>query len=226
MASYGVFLALCGFEYDGPQSHLGFAPRITPEDFRAAFTTAEGWGTYCQKSDAQEFRAEISVRWGQLKLKNAGLADGRGREAQDGQSHARGERGSRRNPASRTGASRSRFAKPSWPARGRASTWKSPPRSRRHPCLRDGQAGSLSHVGRPFQAVASARKGRRTTKTTIIRSTPCLHHCLALALAWDNVPFQNRFRGLYREVLQDGGTRHPVRQRRLLVSGAGRRRRI
>ena len=36
---------LCGFEYHGPNGHLGFAPRITREDFRAAFTAAEGWGT-------------------------------------------------------------------------------------------------------------------------------------------------------------------------------------
>ena len=33
MASYGVFLALCGFEYNGPAGHLGFAPRIAPDDF-------------------------------------------------------------------------------------------------------------------------------------------------------------------------------------------------
>ena len=38
MASYGVYLAACGYEYHGPQGHLGFAPRLTPEDFRAAFT--------------------------------------------------------------------------------------------------------------------------------------------------------------------------------------------
>ena len=44
MASYGVFLAACGFEYHGPKGHLGFAPRLTPEDFRAAFTTAGGLG--------------------------------------------------------------------------------------------------------------------------------------------------------------------------------------
>ena len=51
MASYGVFLAACGYEYHGPKGHLAFAPRLTPEDFRAAFTTAEGWGTFSQKRD-------------------------------------------------------------------------------------------------------------------------------------------------------------------------------
>jgi hypothetical protein len=49
MAAYGVFLALCGFEYDGPAGILGFAPRLGAEEFRAAFTGAEGWGTIAQK---------------------------------------------------------------------------------------------------------------------------------------------------------------------------------
>jgi len=42
MASYGVFLAACGFSYHGPQERLGFAPRLTPAEFKVAFTTAEG----------------------------------------------------------------------------------------------------------------------------------------------------------------------------------------
>ena len=73
MASYGVFLALCGFEYDGPHGRLGFAPRITPQDFKAAFTVAEGWGTYSQNCTAQGSRFEIAVRWGQLSVKTLAL---------------------------------------------------------------------------------------------------------------------------------------------------------
>ncbi|MFD1049598.1 hypothetical protein ACFQ1S_30760, partial [Kibdelosporangium lantanae] len=38
MMGYGVYLAACGYEHHGPRGHLGFAPRIRPEDFRAAFT--------------------------------------------------------------------------------------------------------------------------------------------------------------------------------------------
>jgi non-lysosomal glucosylceramidase len=73
MASYGVFLAACGFEYDGPKARLGFAPRLTPENFRAAFTAAEGWGTYAQKVEGRKRQAEIILKWGQLKLRTLAL---------------------------------------------------------------------------------------------------------------------------------------------------------
>jgi hypothetical protein len=69
MMSYGVFLAACGFEYHGPKAHLGFAPRITPENFRAPFTTAEGWGTFSQKRDAATQYQSIDIKWGKLRVR-------------------------------------------------------------------------------------------------------------------------------------------------------------
>ena len=69
MASHGVFLGLCGLEYHGPKAHLGFAPRITPEDFRAAFTAAEGWGTLCQTRRDGEQVNRIEVKWGEVRIK-------------------------------------------------------------------------------------------------------------------------------------------------------------
>ena len=66
MASHGVFLAACGYEHHGPKGHLGFAPRLTPADFRAPFTAAEGWGTYAPDNPARTARrhdpAEIRPR--------------------------------------------------------------------------------------------------------------------------------------------------------------------
>src|SRR6185312_8452174 len=70
MASYGVFLAACGFEYHGPQAHIGFAPRLSPENFKCAFTSAEGWGSFSQIKSAGKWNAKISVRWGKLRVKN------------------------------------------------------------------------------------------------------------------------------------------------------------
>lgn len=74
MASYGVYLAACGCEYHGPNGRLGFAPRLAPEDFRAAFTTAEGWGAFSQKREATALRARVELRWGRMHLKTLALA--------------------------------------------------------------------------------------------------------------------------------------------------------
>jgi uncharacterized protein (DUF608 family) len=73
-ASYGVFLAACGFEYNGPAGHIGFAPKITPEDFKAPFTTSEGWGSFSQKAAGGNLTAEIAVKWGKLRLRSISLA--------------------------------------------------------------------------------------------------------------------------------------------------------
>ena len=74
MASYGVYLAACGFENHGPKQHIGFAPRLTPENFKCAFTSAEGWGSFSQKAENGKQKVEIAVRWGNLRLKTIALA--------------------------------------------------------------------------------------------------------------------------------------------------------
>lgn len=68
LASWGVLLGLAGFEYDGSRRHIGFAPRITPEQFRAVFTAAEGWGTYQQRRENDRQLHCLDVKWGQLKV--------------------------------------------------------------------------------------------------------------------------------------------------------------
>jgi uncharacterized protein (DUF608 family) len=69
MASYGVFLAACGYEYHGPKGQLGFAPRLSPENFKAAFTGAEGWGSFTQRREGSTQREVIEVKLGRLRLK-------------------------------------------------------------------------------------------------------------------------------------------------------------
>ncbi len=70
LASWGVYLALAGFEYHGPKGHLGFAPKVTPEQFKAAFTTAEGWGTFEQARRGKHQTERIELLWGKLRLKS------------------------------------------------------------------------------------------------------------------------------------------------------------
>jgi uncharacterized protein (DUF608 family) len=80
MASYGVFLAACGYESHGPRGDLAFRPRLGAEDFRAAFTTAEGWGTYAQRIEEGKLSATLALRWGQLRLRTLRLALPKGTE--------------------------------------------------------------------------------------------------------------------------------------------------
>lgn len=71
MASYGTFINACGFEYHGPKKHIGFNPKLNPDDFNAAFTSAEGWGTFRQKFDGDKQQYAITLAFGKLNLKSA-----------------------------------------------------------------------------------------------------------------------------------------------------------
>jgi hypothetical protein len=70
MASYASFISVCGFEYNGPQHRIGFAPRVNADDFKTAFTAAEGWGSYSQQYRDNFVTAIIEVRWGSLDLRS------------------------------------------------------------------------------------------------------------------------------------------------------------
>jgi non-lysosomal glucosylceramidase len=81
MASWGVFTALSGFQYHGPLGRIGFAPRVTPDDFRSAFTTAEGWGTFSQKISDRKQTNNLALAWGKLALREIVLEVGAGNQA-------------------------------------------------------------------------------------------------------------------------------------------------
>ena len=57
---------------------MGFAPNLSPENFKCAFTSAEGWGTFWQKRGAGSAECGLQVRWGQLRLKTMSLAVAQG----------------------------------------------------------------------------------------------------------------------------------------------------
>jgi len=91
MASYGTFLAACGWESHGPKGHIGFAPRLTPDRFRAPFTSAEGWGTIAQDRDAASQTASVTIRYGRLRLRTLALAVPENRSPQSVRARLRGQ---------------------------------------------------------------------------------------------------------------------------------------
>jgi non-lysosomal glucosylceramidase len=68
MASYGAFIAACGYEYHGPKGYLAFEPRINPQNFKAAFTAAEGWGSFSQKISPRKQTERVELKYGTLRL--------------------------------------------------------------------------------------------------------------------------------------------------------------
>jgi hypothetical protein len=73
MASYGSFVSACGFEHHGPLGTIGFAPKLSPDDFRCAFIAATGWGQFRQTRTHDAHRATIEIRWGQVGLTSVAL---------------------------------------------------------------------------------------------------------------------------------------------------------
>lgn len=81
MASYGTFITACGFEYNGPNGYIAFAPKIHPENFKTPFTAAEGWGTFEQQQNQQKLLAKIHIKKGTLSLQKISLQSAEGVKA-------------------------------------------------------------------------------------------------------------------------------------------------
>lgn len=73
MASYGAFIAVCGFTYNGPKGQIGFAPKLTPDNFSAAFTAAESWGTIKQIRTPNTQTNQLKVAFGNLRIQEIAL---------------------------------------------------------------------------------------------------------------------------------------------------------
>ncbi len=70
MSAFGTYISACGYEYHGPKGYLAFSPRLTPENFKAAFTAAQGWGTLEQTRDDRTQTQRIAMKWGELSLRS------------------------------------------------------------------------------------------------------------------------------------------------------------
>ncbi len=73
LSSYSAFMAICGYRYDGPAGKLGFGPKMQQENFRAAFTTAEGWGSFSQTVADGVQAASVEIVYGRLTLNECAL---------------------------------------------------------------------------------------------------------------------------------------------------------
>jgi hypothetical protein len=68
MASYGTFISACGFDYDGPNGYIKFAPKLNAEKCKIPFTSATAWGSYEQLQSGKTFSAILKVKFGNLFL--------------------------------------------------------------------------------------------------------------------------------------------------------------
>ncbi len=68
MASYGVYNAVCGYDHHGPKRMLSFNPKINPENFKAAFIVAEGWGSFSQKRGNGSQINLLEIKYGNLRI--------------------------------------------------------------------------------------------------------------------------------------------------------------
>jgi MYXO-CTERM domain-containing protein len=73
MASWGALLAVSGYEYDGPAGHIGFAPKLRPDDFRSFFSAAQGWGTIAQARTSTGQTDEVALSYGSLRVTRIAL---------------------------------------------------------------------------------------------------------------------------------------------------------
>ena len=81
MASYGVFLNVCGFHYHGPQGMISFKPKLNPTAFRAPFTTAKSWGTFSQTAANGKQDVALEICHGELVIQHISLENVLGRDS-------------------------------------------------------------------------------------------------------------------------------------------------
>ncbi|SHI56652.1 Uncharacterized protein, contains GBA2_N and DUF608 domains [Arenibacter nanhaiticus] len=68
MSGYAPFIAASGFTYHGPKGIIGFAPKMSAENFKSAFITAEGWGSFSQQIAASSQEVALILNYGKVNL--------------------------------------------------------------------------------------------------------------------------------------------------------------
>jgi len=74
LSSWSLLLALSGFSISAPEGRLGFAPRVSAQDFRCFFSTGTGWGSFRQRVEGKRtFSAALEVRHGKVEIRRLSL---------------------------------------------------------------------------------------------------------------------------------------------------------
>jgi len=68
MASWALLEAASGYRYDAGRAEIGFAPVLTPENYRTPFVARDGWGTFAQYVTGGTQVETISPVWGSLTV--------------------------------------------------------------------------------------------------------------------------------------------------------------
>ncbi|CAM3825500.1 GH116 family glycosyl-hydrolase [Cohnella lubricantis] len=68
MSSWGLLIALSGFEYDMARGRMSFSPAVNEDGFSCFWSTGKGWGVYRQRKDEATgiLRFEVEVLHGDL----------------------------------------------------------------------------------------------------------------------------------------------------------------
>jgi len=69
MSSYSLLLAATGFDFNAAAARLSYSPRLSPDDFKAFFSTGRCWGSLAQQRGNREQTNTVSVDYGQLELR-------------------------------------------------------------------------------------------------------------------------------------------------------------
>jgi uncharacterized protein (DUF608 family) len=72
LASWGVLVALQGYQYNGPEKEFAINP-VQKENYRGFFTSAESWGNFSREISGDAITDRIIVEYGRLPMKKLKL---------------------------------------------------------------------------------------------------------------------------------------------------------
>lgn len=75
LASWAVLLALSGYQFDGIAQSMTFAPRISGDDFRTFWSSANAWGSFARKKGDGLIESALEVIHGSLTLKSLEIGE-------------------------------------------------------------------------------------------------------------------------------------------------------